>query len=101
LALPKISNGIVDLDLSGPNTTDNDIGYIDAFCANSGGRWKAIHTLDLSDTAITDRAIEEMALQDRFSPPTGLTILVLTNTSVSDAAIQKFQKKAPGCEIQK
>ncbi len=90
-------NGVVDLDLSGTNVTDADMSYIGAFCSNSS-RYTSVHTLDLSDTAVTDAAIDHMTLQSEF-PSGGLQVLVIRNTKITDAAVEKFQQKFPSCEV--
>lgn len=94
-------NQVIDLDLSGTKVSDGDMNYIHGLCSNSGRKWLSIHTLDLSNTAITDQSLEMMAMQNGFSSPGGLQVLILTGTNTSDAAIQKFQRKAPKCEVQK
>ena len=94
-------NQVIDLDLSGTKVSDGDMGYIHGLCSNSGRKWLSIHTLDLSNTAITDQALEMMAMQNGFSSPGGLQVLVLTGTNTSGAAIKKFQGSAPNCQIQK
>ena len=91
-------NGVIDLDMSDTGVSDDDIGYIHAFCSNDSSL-KSIHTLDLSSTAITDRSLEFMAMQNGFTSPSGLKELKLTKTNTSDAAIQKFQQSAPNCKI--
>ncbi|MBL8888758.1 MAG: hypothetical protein JNL67_02185 [Planctomycetaceae bacterium] len=94
-------NQVIDLDLSGTSVTDNDMGYIHGLCSNSRGKWRSIHTLNLSNTAITDRSLEMMAMQNEFSSPGGLQVLILTGTNTSAAAIQNFQQAAPNCQVQK
>jgi hypothetical protein len=89
--------GVVNLDLAGANVTDKDIGYIHGFCSNDS-RLKSMHTLDLSDTAVTDKAIEFMVLQHEF-PSGGLEVLVIRNTAISDSAIEKFRAKFPDCRV--
>lgn len=91
-------DGVVDLDLSGTKVVDSDMAYINAFCSNDPSL-NSIHTLDLSDTAITDRSLEMMAMQNGFTSAEGLKELNLMNTNTSDAAIQKFQEAAPDCKI--
>jgi hypothetical protein len=89
--------GVVDLDLSGTKVADNDMGYIHCFCSNDPSL-KSIHTLDLSDTAITDEAIKFMTLQHEF-PAGGLQVLVIANTKITDSAIEAFQANSPNCQI--
>ncbi len=92
-------NQVIDLDLSGTRVTDSDMSYIHGLCSNSGRKWLSIHTLDLSNTAITDQALEMMAMQNGFSSPGGLQVLILTGTNTSQAAIQNFQRAAPNCQV--
>jgi hypothetical protein len=94
-------NQVIDVNLSGTAVTDADMGYLNALCSNSGGKWKSIHTLDLSNTAITDQSLEMMAMQSGFTSQAGLSVLILTGTNTSDAAIKAFQDSAPECEIRK
>ena len=94
-------NGVLDLDLSSTSLSDADISYIGAICSNSRNRWRSVHTLNFSDTAITDKAIQYMLLQDPFCPPSGISVLVLKGTAVSDEALKAFQDKYPDCEIQR
>lgn len=94
-------NQIIDLDLSGTNVVDGDMNYIHALCSNSGRKWSSIHTLDLSNTAITDQSLGMMAMQNEFSSSGGLQVLILTGTNTSDLAIKKFQVASPNCTVQK
>lgn len=93
-------NGVVDLDLSGSRVTDADMTYINGFCSNDP-TLKSVHTLNLSDTAITDKSLEFMAMQSGFITESGPKELVLTGTQVTSAAIEKYQLKAPKCKITK
>lgn len=90
-------NGVVDLDLSGTNVHDDDMAYIGAFCSNDS-RYQSVHTLDLSDTSVTDAAIDHMTLQSEF-PAGGLQVLVIRNTKISDEAVSRFQQKFAECEV--
>lgn len=94
-------NQVIDLSLANSRVTDADMAYINALCSNSGGKWKAIHTLDLSNTDITDAALDFMILQGAFSSPSGLKVLILTGTKTTDAAVARFQEHSPNCEVQK
>lgn len=94
-------NQVIDLNLSNTNVTDADMSYINGLCSNSGGRWKALHTLDLSDTSITDDALEFMARQNGYAGPDGIKVLVLSNTQTTETAISNLKERWPKCEIRK
>lgn len=88
-------NGVIDLDLSNTELTDDDCGHVHAYCANEG--YTTINTLNLSNTAITDEFLNEMALQQDFA--SGVRELILAGTKTSDAAVKKYEAVNPGCRI--
>ena len=88
-------NGVIDLDLSNTELTDGDCGHVHTYCANEG--YTTINTLNLSNTAITDEFLNEMALQQDFA--SGVRELILVGTKTSDAAVKKYQAVNPGCRI--
>jgi hypothetical protein len=91
--------GVIDLDLSKTSLSDQDFFYVNGFCSNDR-RYKAIHTLNLANTLITDEFLKIMTLQGgRFVTDSGLQVLILTGTNTSDAAIQKYQAVDPDCRI--
>ncbi|MEM7314627.1 MAG: hypothetical protein AAF497_15885 [Planctomycetota bacterium] len=89
--------GVIDLDLSGTNVTDQDMSYVHGLCSNDA-QLNSIHTLDLSGTAITDESIKFMMMQRQF-PSGGMQVLVLTDTAVSDAVIEEFAASAPKVRV--
>lgn len=92
-------NGVIDLDLSGSALADSDFSYVNSVCSNDR-TIRSIHTLNLSDTAITDQFLQNMALQKNgFTSPSGIEELILSNTEVSDAAIREYQRADPDCRI--
>lgn len=94
-------DGSIDLDLSGTQVTDDDMRFINAICANSGGKWTSVRTLDLSKTRITDKGLEFMAMQRAFAGPDGPAVIVLTGTQTSAASIAAIRQLWPDCEIKK
>ncbi len=90
---------MIDVDMSGTKMKDGDIYFISRLCSNSPEQYEHIHTLDLSDTRITDDALRRIVLQEENSFPLRIKVLKLTNTNVSEAAIKNLQKAVPNCEI--
>ena len=92
-------NGVIDLDLSNTALSDADFSYVHAFCANDRN-YKSIHTLDLTNTQITDKFIDNMTLQQgNFVSDSGLEVLILTGTNTSEEAIKKYQEVDKDCDI--
>lgn len=93
-------NGVIDLDLSNTSLSDSDFSYVHAFCANSSRAYKSVHTLNLTNTSITDNFLDAMTLQQgRFTSESGLRELILTGTDTSDEAVHKYQTVNPECRI--
>ena len=92
-------NGVIDLDLSNTALSDADFSYVHAFCANDRN-YKSIHTLDLTNTQITDKFINNMTLQQgNFVSDSGLEVLILTGTDTSEEAMKKYQEVDKDCDI--
>ena len=92
-------DGIIDLDLSNTELSDDDFSYVHAFCANDKA-YQSIHTLNLTNTQITDQFLDNMTMQQgKFVSESGLKLLILTGTNTSDEAIQKYQAVDTDCEI--
>lgn len=92
-------NRVIDLDLSKTSLSDDDFSYVHTFCSNDPN-YTSIHTLNLSDTLITDRFLNNMTLQQgRFVSESGLQVLILTGTNTSDKAVQDYQKVDMDCRI--
>lgn len=90
---------MIDLNMSNSSISDDDFPYVHAFCSNNRA-YKSIHTLNLSNTAITDRFLNNMTLQQgHFVSESGLKELILTGTDTSDEAIQRYQAMDPDCRI--
>ncbi len=90
---------MIDVDMSGTKMKDGDLYSIFGLRSNGQSGYRHIHTLDLSGTRITDDALHFIALQEDSSFPLRIKVLKLTNTNVSEAAIQQLQDVNPNCEI--
>ncbi|EMB17770.1 hypothetical protein [Rhodopirellula europaea] len=90
---------MIDVDMSGTKMKDGDIYSISGLRSNGQDGYQHIHTLDLSDTRITDDALRFIALQEEGSFPLRIKVLKLTKTNVSESAIKNLQKAVPNCEI--
>lgn len=92
-------SGVIDLDLSNTQLSDGDFSYVNGFCSNTP-KYRSIHTLDLSNTAVTDKFLDSMTLQGgTFVSESGVEELILTGTNTTEAAIKKYQAVDPDCRI--
>lgn len=92
------ANGVINVDLSNTSLSDDDFEYVHGCCTNEG--YKSIHTLNLTNTSITDQFLHHMRLQQgHFTSESGLQELILTGTNTSDEAVQKYQAVDPDCRI--
>ncbi|MCR9199956.1 MAG: hypothetical protein NXI04_15075 [Planctomycetaceae bacterium] len=92
-------SGVIDLDLSNTQLSDGDFSYVNGFCSNTP-KYRSIHTLNLSNTAVTDKFLDNMTLQGgTFVSKSGLEALILTGTNTTEAAIKKYQAVDPDCRI--
>ncbi len=94
----QLGVGVIDLDLSNTALGDGDFSYVHCYCGNDPAS-ESVNVLDLTNTAITDRFLEDALLQNGFISAGGPRELVLTGTNTSAAVVRKYQSKYPECKI--